>query len=47
MSGLFVFPVHLKVENEPYLPDADVVAKLLPHFTVEGRFRDYLVLRHN
>ena len=47
MSGLFFFPVSLKVVNEPFIPDAEVIQKLLPHFTVEGQFRDYLILRHN
>jgi hypothetical protein len=47
MSGLFVFPVSLKVVNEPFIPNAEAIQKLLPHFTVEGQFRDYLVLRHN
>lgn len=47
MSGLLVFPVNLKVVNEPFIPDAEAIQKLLPHFTVEGQFRDYLVLRHN
>ena len=47
MSGLFFFPVSLKVVNEPFIPDAEAIQKLLPHFTVEGQFRDYLILRHN
>lgn len=47
MSGLFVFPVRLQVVNEPFIPDAEVIQKLLSQFTVEGRFRDYLVLRRN
>jgi hypothetical protein len=47
MSGLFVFPVSLKVVNEPFIPNAEAIQKLLLHYIVEGQFRDYLVLRHN
>jgi hypothetical protein len=47
LGGLFVCPIHLNVVNEPFLPIIEVVQQLLPHFNVEGRFRNYLILHRN
>ena len=45
LSGLFVFPVSIPVVHEPYIPEAVIMRSITNEFEVEGKFRDYLILR--
>jgi len=45
MSRLFLYPVNLPVIHEPFIQDATTAQKLAADYEVEGRFRDYLILR--
>ena len=45
MSRLFLYPVNQPVKHNPFIQDAMTAQKLAADYEVEGRFRDYLILR--
>jgi hypothetical protein len=47
LSRLLFFPVSSDAVNQPYFPDSDLAARLLPNYTAIAQFSGFVILRRN